>query len=131
MTEKHDAYSTITPYLVVPDADAEITFLKAAFLADEVLCHRNKDGSVMHAEMRIGDSLLMMGQAGGACHARTAAHYLWMPDVDAVYARALSAGAISESEPGDKPYGHRTAGVVDSNNITWWIGWPVAKPISE
>ena len=125
MSENHDSYSTITPYLVVPDADTEIAFLKAAFLAEETLCHRNDDGSVMHAELRIGDSLLMLGQAGGACYARTAAHYLWMPDVDAVYARAIAAGAVSESKPEDKAYGHRTAGVVDSNNVTWWIGWTV------
>ena len=50
---------------------------------------------------------------------------IWVEDVDATYARALAAGATSESQPEDKPYGHRNAGVVDPNGITWWIGSPV------
>ena len=67
----------------------------------------------MHAEIKIGDSLVMLGQAGGQWKPRTAALYLWVEDVDATYARALKAGATSESEPEDKPYGHRNAGVID------------------
>ena len=80
------------------------------------------DNTVMHAEMKIGDSLVMLGQAGGAWKPRAAALYLWVEDVDATYARALKAGAASESQPEDKPYGHRNAGVIDTNDITWWIG---------
>ena len=55
----------------------------------------------------------------------TDALYRWVKDVDATYARALSAGARSESEPEDKPYGHRNAGIVDLNGVTWWIGAPI------
>jgi PhnB protein len=125
MANVKDTHRTVTPYLVVPDADAELAFLKAAFGATEVVCHRNPDGSVMHAELAIGDSLIMLGQAGGQWVPRTAALYLWVPDVDVTYARALASGATSESEPEDKPYGHRNAGVVDRNDVTWWIGAPV------
>jgi uncharacterized glyoxalase superfamily protein PhnB len=50
-----------------------------------------------------------------------------VPDVDSIYAKALAAGAKSQSAPEDKPYGHRNAGVVDSNGITWWIGSPVRQ----
>jgi len=121
-----DTYRTITPYLVVPNADAEIRFLKAAFGAIEVSCQRSPDQTVMHAELQVGDSLIMLGQAGGEWKALQAALYVWVPDVDATYARALKAGAASQSAPEDKPYGHRTAGVVDQNNITWWLGSPVA-----
>ena len=121
-----DTYRTITPYLVVPDADAEIRFLKAAFGAIEASCQRSLDQTVMHAELQVGDSLIMLGQAGGEWKALQAALYVWVPDVDATYARALKAGAASQSAPEDKPYGHRTAGVVDQNNITWWLGSPVA-----
>jgi PhnB protein len=121
-----DTYRTITPYLVVPDADAEIRFLKAAFGAIEASCQRSPDETVMHAELKVGDSLIMLGQAGGEWKALQAALYVWVPDVDATYARALKAGAASQSAPEDKPYGHRTAGVVDENNITWWLGSPVA-----
>ena len=125
MADTKDTYRTVTPYLVVPDADAELAFLKAAFGGIETSCQRNADRSVMHAEIKIGDSLIMLGQAGGRWSARPAALYLWVDDVDATYAKALAAGAESESEPEDKPYGHRGAGVNDQNGITWWIGAPV------
>jgi PhnB protein len=129
MSESTTAYRTLTPYLVVPDADDELTFLKAAFGATEDSCQRNADNTVAHAEITIGDSLVMLGQAGGPFTPRTAAFYLWVDDVDATYGRALRAGATSESEPQDKPYGHRNAGVIDRNGVTWWIAAPV-KPRS-
>ena len=125
MADSQDTYRTVTPYLLVRDADAELAFLKAAFGGAEVNCQRNPDNTVMHAEMKIGDSLVMLGQAGGPWNPRAAALYLWVKDVDATYARALKAGAASESQPEDKPYGHRNAGVIDTNDITWWIAAPV------
>ena len=126
MPDTMTTYRTVTPYLVVPDADREIRFLKAAFDAVEVQCDRNPDGTVMHAELRIGDSLVMLGQAGGPYGPKPAALYLWVSDVDARYAKALAAGATSEAAPEDKPYGHRNGGVVDQNGVTWWIGSPIA-----
>ena len=125
MADSRDTYHTVTPYLVVSDADAELDFLKTAFDGIDATCHRNQDNTVMHAEIRIGDSLIMLGQAGGPWKPRAAALYLWVEDVDATYSRALQAGATSESEPEDKPYGHRNAGVIDQNGVTWWIGAPV------
>lgn len=125
MTSLMNAYRTITPYLVVPDAAAELAFLKAAFGGTEAMCQRNADNTVMHAEIKVGDSLVMLGQAGGEWKPLNAALYLWVEDVDATYAKALAAGASSQSAPEDKPYGHRNAGVVDRNGITWWIGAPV------
>lgn len=125
MADTMTSYRTVTPYLVVSNADDELAFLKTAFGGIEVLCHRNADNAVMHAEIKIGDSLVMLGQASGQWKPLRAALYLWVEDVDAAYARALAAGATSESEPEDKPYGHRNAGVVDRNGNTWWIGSPV------
>ncbi len=125
MADTPETYRTVTPYLVVPDADRELTFLKAAFGASESSCQRNADNSIMHAEIMIGDSLVMMGQASENWKALTAAFYLWVDDVDATYQKALSAGATSQSAPEDKPYGHRNAGVVDACGITWWIAAPV------
>jgi PhnB protein len=127
MADSKDTYRTVTPYLVVSDADAELAFLKAAFGAVEVNCQRNPDNTVMHAEITIGDSLVMLGQAGGSWTPRTTALYLWVENVDATYARALEAGATSESEPQDKPYGHRNAGLIDRGGVTWWIGAPVRE----
>ena len=127
MADSQTTYRTVTPYLVVSDADAELAFLKAAFGATELNCQRHPDNTVMHAEITIGDTLVMLGQAGGPWMPRTAALYLWVEDVDATYARALEAGAKSESAPEDKPYGHRNAGVIDRNGVTWWIGAPVRE----
>ena|SRR5689334_4235106 len=125
MADTMDTYRTVTPYLIVTDADAELRFLAAAFGGTEKHVSRNPDGAVMHAEVTIGDSLVMIGQGSAQWPPKTAALYLWVPDVDGTYATALAAGATSESAPEDKPYGHRNAGVVDANGITWWIGAPV------
>ena len=125
MADSKNTYRTVTPYLLVSDADTELAFLKAAFGATDVECQRSPDDRVMHAEVTIGDSLVMLGQSGSQWSPRPAALYLWVEDVDAAYARALAAGATSESEPEDKPYGHRNAGVVDQNGVTWWIAAPV------
>ncbi len=125
MADDINTYRTVTPYLVVQDAEAEMQFLKKAFAATEASCQRNADKTVMHAEMQVGNSLIMLGQANEAWKALKAALYVWVPDVDATYALALTAGAVSQSAPEDKPYGHRNAGVVDQNGITWWIGSPI------
>lgn len=125
MTDTLQTYRTVTPYLCVPDADAELTFLKAAFGGSELNCQRTANNRIMHAEIKVGDSLVMLGEAGSEWKPLNAALYLWVEDVDATYARALEAGATSQSPPEDKPYGHRNAGVVDRNGITWWIGSPV------
>lgn len=118
-------YRTVTPYLLVNDADAELRFLEAAFGGTVGHCSRTPAGQVMHAEVTIGDSLVMLGQSGPAWPARPCALYLWVDDVDATWARALDAGGTEESKPEDKPYGHRNAGVNDPNGNTWWIGAPV------
>ncbi|HTP67271.1 MAG TPA: VOC family protein [Dongiaceae bacterium] len=127
MTDNMQTYRTVTPYLVVANADAEMRFLKAAFDAKEVFCDRKPNQEVTHAEMRVGDSLIMLGQAGEQWKALPAALYLWVADVDDTYAKAVAAGATSQSAPEDKPYGHRNAGVVDQSGITWWIGSPVKQ----
>jgi PhnB protein len=126
MTTVTTSYRTVIPYLLVADADAELAFLTTAFDGTEALCHRAPDHRVMHAEVKIGDSLVMLGQAGGEWQPRGGAQYLWVADVDATYAKALQAGAVSRSAPEDKAYGHRVAEVADPNGITWWIAAPVA-----
>jgi PhnB protein len=125
MADSKSTYSTVTPYLIIPDADAELSFLKTAFGGVEIGCQRNADNAVMHAEVRIGDSLVMLGQSSVQWPPKPAALYLWVDDVDATYAKALHAGGSSESQPEDKPYGHRNAGVIDPNGVTWWVAAPV------
>ena len=125
MANDSDTYRTLTPYLIVQDAQRELDFLRSAFGAVETLCHRDDKGAVMHAEMRIGDSLVMIGQSNAQWKPLTGSIYLWISEVDDTYAKAIAAGARSLSEPEDKPYGHRNAGVVDANDVTWWIAAPV------
>jgi PhnB protein len=124
MADTFDTYRTVTAYLIVSDADAELRFLTAAFGAIEKSCHRDESGRVMHAEFTIGDTLVMLGQASEQWKPLSAAFYLWVRDVDGTYANALAAGARSERAPEDMPYGHRNAGVIDLSGQTWWIAAP-------
>ncbi len=95
--------------------------VKEAFTATELFRGTGSAGGI-HAEVRIGDSMVMIGGAGTwNGEPMPAAIYLYMDDVDAVYKRALQAGAASLSEPADQPYGDRVAGVKDSFGNVWYI----------
>jgi PhnB protein len=83
--------------------------------------HQTPDGIVHHAKMRIGDSVLEMGEAHGQFPAMPLNLHLYVPDADAVYRQALAAGATSVREPVDEPYGDRMAGVRDAFGNVWWI----------
>jgi len=118
-------FHAITPYLLVNDADRLIAFLKSAFGAFEVLRVPRPDGTVMHAELQIGDSKLELAQADpNAAHFRSASSagiHLYVPDTDATYQRALTAGATSTTPPYDAPYGDRAANIVDPCGNHWFI----------
>jgi uncharacterized glyoxalase superfamily protein PhnB len=96
-------------------------FLKRAFGADEVSCHKLPDGLIAHAEMRIGDSTIGIGEATGGAAPMPAALHLYVKNADAVYRRALAAGAVSIQEPADQEYGDREAGVKDPAGNHWYI----------
>jgi len=105
-------------------------FYKKAFGASEVMCMKSPAGVVGHAEMQIGDSRIMMADEHPQIEAYGATHYGGSPitlmfytdDCDAMYAKALAAGAKSVREPADQPYGSRMAGVLDPFGYKWWIG---------
>ncbi len=78
-------------------------------------------GEIAHAEVRIGDSVVMMGQPGDSSPATAAALYLYVEDTDAMYKRAVAGGAESTEEPADQFYGDRRAAVKDCAGNTWWI----------
>jgi uncharacterized glyoxalase superfamily protein PhnB len=120
-------YRTVTPYLVVNDAERQMEFLKNAFGGAEALCSRDAENRIMHALVTIGDSLVMLGQGNDQYKPRQASLYLWVDDVDATYERALRAGATSDAPPEDKFYGHRNSGVTDPNGNQWWISAPVKR----
>jgi PhnB protein len=116
-----EGFHTVTPYLVVQGVPKLLDFLKQAFDAHEIMRMPRPDGIIMHAEVRIGDSPVMMGEAVGEHKPRPSCLYLYVENADATYKRALQAGATSTMEPADQFYGDRHAGVVDPVGNQWWI----------
>jgi PhnB protein len=117
---KPDNYHSITPYLVVQDASALMDFLQKAFNAIDREVHKDPQGRIMHAEMQIGDSVIMMGEAMDRPVMHTG-FYLYVPDTDTVYAKALAAGGATLLAPVNQFYGDRNAGVTDPFGNQWWI----------
>ena len=117
-----DGFHTITPYLVVDGAEKIISFMKEAFGAQAVFEPMMRpDGKVMHAEFKIGDSIVMISDASERAKATSAMLYLYVPNVDAVYQKALKAGGTSLMEPADQFYGDRSGGVTDPAGNQWHI----------
>jgi uncharacterized glyoxalase superfamily protein PhnB len=117
-----EGFHTVTPYLIVQGASKLIDFLKQAFEAEEIYRQNMPDGTVMHAQVRIGDSMLMMSDATSQHKPMPSMIYLYVEDVDAVYNRALKAGATSLRKPTDEFYGDRSGGVKHQFGNQWWIG---------
>jgi len=117
-----EGYRSVTPYLVTEGAERVIRFLRQAFgAAERFPPMRRPDGTVMHAEMRIGDSVVMLAEASADYRAMPACFYVYVEDVDGAYRRALQAGAMTVTEPKDQFYGDRSAGVRDPAGNFWWI----------
>ncbi|MGH2427176.1 MAG: VOC family protein [Acidimicrobiia bacterium] len=116
-----EGYHSVTPYLLVQGAPKLLDFLKQAFDAKETERFTQPDGTIMHAEARIGDSVVMMGEAGGEHKPMPSSIHLYVNDTDATYERAMEAGATSLREPRNEFYGDRTGGVKDPAGNHWWI----------
>lgn len=119
--DKPEGFRTITPYLHPKGAAGLVDFLKQAFGAEELYRTNAPDGTIAHATIKIGDSRIEMGEARGQWQPMPTTIYMYVNDADAVYTRALAAGATSISEPADQPYGDRNAGVQDPRGNTWYI----------
>jgi len=115
-------FSSITPYVIVQGADRFVDFVKQSFGAEELFRKARPDGTIMHAELRIGDSILELSDGSEVMPARPIALHLYVPDADASYARAMAAGAKSLIAPTDMPYGDREADVTDPFGNNWYIG---------
>ncbi|HYV67892.1 MAG TPA: VOC family protein [Myxococcales bacterium] len=116
-----EGYRTFTPYYVVEGASDFIDFLKRAFGAEELFRFPAPGGKLGHAEVRIGDSMVMLADSGEFPPTRIGS-YLYVTDVDATYKKAVAAGAKSQREPANQFYGDRTATVIDRWGNTWSIG---------
>ena len=104
----------MNPYLQPRRAEPLIAFLKRTFGAEEVAKYTSPDGVVDHGIVRVGNSILEMGEAHGKHTTMEAMFYLYVPNMEAVYRQALAAGATSFQEPTDQPYGDPNAGVKDN-----------------
>ena len=118
---KPDGLHTVTPYLVVRDVAGLVQFMEQAFGAEETDRTQLPDGRIMHAQVTIGDSVIMMGEASENNPAMPAMLHLYVKDADAVYRQVLAAGATSLREPQDEFYGDRGAGVADAFGNQWWL----------
>ena len=116
-----EGFGTVTPYLVVKGVAEVLTFLEKAFDAQVEDRMDEPGGTVAHAVVRIGDSMVMLGEAPSAEAELPAMLYLYVEDVDRVYQRALDAGGESISELADQFYGDRNAAVKDAAGNQWWI----------
>ena len=112
------------PYLILKRVSDFIQFTKEVFNARELNIYRNEEGDIMHAEIQIGDSTIMMGEAGDQWGVQNAGLYINVEDADTTFKNARDKGASVVMELDNKEYG-RTCGVMDPFGNTWWITTPI------
>ncbi|MCL4262828.1 MAG: VOC family protein [Anaerolineae bacterium] len=122
---KPDNYNSVSPYLIVDGAGKTIEFLKYVFGATELRRFAGADGQIMHAEVRLDDTVLMLSDGVEGWPSVPAHVHIYVPDVAAIYKRALEAGATSVQEPVKKEDEDKRGGVKDAGGITWWIATKV------
>lgn len=123
---KPKGYTTVSPYLIAKCAQQIIDFLKKTFGARELQRSDMPNGSIAHAEVQIGDTVVMIGDAGTNWPPVSAHVHVYVESVDDCYQRALEAGGVSVQAPerkGEEP--NRRAGVKDPAGNTWWIATQV------
>jgi PhnB protein len=126
MSWKPDGYSSVSPYLVVNGAQKVVDFIEATFGGEPLRRFDMPDGSIMHAEMRVGDSVVMVADTAPEWPATPTHVHVYVEEVDVVFHRALAAGGTTVQEPlqrnGDAD---RRGGVRDPAGTTWWISTQV------
>ncbi len=126
MNFKPDGYPSVSPYLIVSDANETIRFLIQAFGAIEIRRFQDETGRVMHSEIRIDDSVLMIADCAPNWPAVPSHVHIYVDDVDAAYKLAVEAGADSVQEPTKKDDDDKRGGVKDVGGTTWWIATKIA-----
>ena len=121
--------NTIHPILVYRDPKAAIDFLCRAFGFERQLVVDGDDGGVAHAELRLGDGIVMLATASDAMPAGAHRVYVSVDDADAHHARAAAEGAEVTEPPADRDYGSREYGVRDPEGGVWWFGTYVPAPV--
>ncbi|HUF15717.1 MAG TPA: VOC family protein [Acidimicrobiia bacterium] len=124
-----EGYHTLTPQIVVEDARETIDFVQNVFDAD-LRENYEDDGRIVHSEVMIGDSRLMIASASEEFGVFPLMVNLYVDDVDATFAKAIEHGATSLRDPADQFYGDRTGGVIDPQGNQWWISTHI-EDVSE
>jgi PhnB protein len=124
---KPHSYNTVSPYLIVKDAAATTEFLKSVFQAEELRCFPDADGRIMHSEIRIDDTVIMVADSAPDWPPIASHVHIYVHDVDATYKAAMAAGAISVQEPVRKNDEDKRGGVKDTGGTTWWIATQVIE----
>lgn len=122
---KPDGYSTVSPYLIVDGAARTIEFLVKAFDAVNLLQLPDSNGKLMHAEVRIDDTVIMLTDGAEGWPPIPSHVHVYVTDVDETYKRALKAGAASVQEPVKKGDENKRGAVKDLGGTTWWISTKV------
>src|SRR5262245_3473180 len=122
---KPDRYNSVSPYLIVDGASRTIDFLTRAFAATELRRIPDPSGRVVHAEVRIDDTVVMLADGGEGWPPIPSHVHVYVRDVDATDRRALEAGATSVQEPVKKDDEDKRGGVKDAGGTTWWISTKV------
>jgi uncharacterized glyoxalase superfamily protein PhnB len=118
---------SVQPYLHLREAHKMIPFMETVFGAEALGVHKSPQGAVLHATIRIGNATLEIDEAHGEYQPMPCHLHVYVPDTDAVYARALQAGATSIEAPRNAPYGDRAAGVKDAWGNSWFIATYLGK----
>jgi len=120
---KPASYNSVSPYLIVTDAAATIQFLSAVFGAVELRRFADPaNGRLRHAEVRLDDTVIMLGDCVEGVWPAVATHvHVYVPDVDATYAKALQNGATAVQAPEQKGDEDKRGGFKDAGGTTWWI----------
>ena len=118
---ENSAKQTITPYFTVQGADRLMDFLITAFDASVVKESRYDEGSVQHARLQIGNSLIMLNECTDDYPANVSQMHIYVENADDAYQTALNLGAASLMEPNDRPHGDRMAGIKDPCDNVWWL----------
>ena len=124
-------YHSVTPCLIIADPRQQIQFMREAFGATIREIAEGPGGKVMHATIWIGDTIVMLGPASANHPPLPCMLYVYVPDVDGVYASALAAGGSSLQAPSDQFYGDRVSGVSDPAGNQWWIATHIEDVTQE
>jgi len=128
---KPQGFSDVTPYFVVELGMGAklIKFLESAFGAQETAEYRSAtpDGRLMHAQLRLGDSNVELGEADQPSKAARMSIHYYVKDIDSVHARAVAAGGKALMEPTDQFYGERSSGILDPCGNSWWLATQIEE----